>query len=88
MPVVVVDVTLQPSVQLLDIPEVREIEIPGFQGGEEDFHGRIVEVMRPAQPGGLRESLERPRDMLAVEREVGLDCDALAAVIIDDGEGF
>ena len=50
--------------------------------------GPLSTVMRPAQPGGLCESLERPRDTLAVEREVGLDCDALAAVIIDDGEGF
>ena len=45
MPIVVVDVTLQPSIQLLDIPEVREIEILGFQGGEEAFHGRIVEAI-------------------------------------------
>lgn len=46
MPIVVVDVTLQPGVQLLDIPEVREMEILGFQGGEEALHGRYHYVPR------------------------------------------
>lgn len=45
MPIVVVDVAPQARIQLLDIVEIGEMEIFGFQGSEKALHSCIVKAI-------------------------------------------